>query len=251
MKKPIYKRIWFWIIFVIIFVAIGNLIINNKEIPAKPNTTDSVEAINSKDAVASVNGVEYKIISEQTRFYKSQYGDYKWEALVEIKNTGKTTISFGINNFDLENETGKIIETGSFWSSRDLLPGEKTVLGAIITIPDEYANTKIVFKPRWDIYVTDEKQARLEISDVEFRDREIVGRVTNPNNKDQPNIYIHVYLYGDDGKPIGFCKEAIRETIKSGETISFKISTLSNSGYFMVDGFTPDMVATYEIHAYY
>ena len=163
-KKPIFKRVWFWAIIVVVLLGI---VIGTSGGDSEPQKTG--ENGNSVSATTQKTGENGNSVSATTQKTEYQIGDIvelngasvvvnrvekssgdSWNApkngheyvIVEvtIKNIGSSTISYNPFDFKMQNSQGNITEQTWFSSDRnnDLSSGELAPGGSVTgTIPFE------------------------------------------------------------------------------------------------------------------
>lgn len=72
-KKPIYKRVWFWIVVVILIAAVGGSLGGNENKTAADKTSDSTEAKQSSENVSSDVASESADTEEENLSADEQY----------------------------------------------------------------------------------------------------------------------------------------------------------------------------------
>lgn len=149
-KKPIYKKVWFWAIIVIVLLGV---IVGTSGGDSEPQKTgensNSVSETTQKTEYRIGDVVELNGASVVVNRVEKSSGD-SWNApkngheyvIVEvtIKNTGSSTISYNPFDFKMQNSQGNITDQTWFSSDRnnDLSSGELAPGGSVTgTIPFE------------------------------------------------------------------------------------------------------------------
>ena len=189
--------------------------------------------------------MEYKIISTQEHVQSTSLDDLRWEGLYEIQNTGNVSIHFGLTRFDLTDTNGRILKTGTLFSFPDILkPGEKGCFWGSEYLDKAFADTKVVFKPRWNISISKYNRVDFDLSDIEIRSgtfgTTVFGKIANNTGEKQTWAEISVLLYSKNNELIGVWMTNIFEDMENGVEFGFEISSIGNRTLY--DKVTPDMV---------
>ena len=202
--------------------------------------------------------VGWKIISTQERLHIDWFGDTRWQSLIEIKNTGNVPLHLGTffdNRYDLEDENGMILATGSFRNIPMILhPGEVAVMFGVETLTDVSVDDTVTFIPHWSISESRHDRINFDISDVSIRNAQggginVTGRITNNTGSNQLEANVYAILYTEDGTLIGAWRTTVRN-LDDGASMGFELGQGADVIRTLIDNPTPDMVASYVIYAY-
>lgn len=183
---------------------------------------------------------------------QNSYDDsYRYDAIVQVKNTGTENIYLTGTTFDLETQDGKLIQSDDMISMcPDVIkPGETGYLynqyGTEIDPDADIENIKL--NPQYLVKTTSDTPAEYDVSDVSFKDDtyglKLVGRVTNNTEEDTSYIYINVVYYDQDKNVLGITGTSVTELL-AGRTVSFEVS-----GMDLPEGLEASDVAFYKIFA--
>lgn len=151
-KKPIYKRVWFWILIVIVVIviiaAIGGSGSDSKKssngTTAGAQTTTATKTTYAIGETAQLDGASVVVNkiekSSGDTYYKPKSG-YEFVIVeVTITNTGNSNITYNPYDFQMQNSQGNITDTTLYTTDRDsdLSTGELAPGGTITgTLPFE------------------------------------------------------------------------------------------------------------------
>lgn len=180
------------------------------------------------------DSISYEITNIQERFFENRPGDFRYEALVQVTNTGTVPIIFGTSRFDLIDENDGILTANNTFTvrTRVLHPGERGYLWANERVTGATSSTEARLIPRWDIDRSIHYRADLEISNVAVRDHPnrfidsliVLGNVTNNTNAEIDRVDITIILYTHDKTPIGIWHTTVRN-LPAGESFGFETSS--------------------------
>ena len=176
---------------------------------------------------------------------------YRYEAIVEVENTGNSNIYITGTSFDIEDANKHLIQSDNIISCcPDVIkPGEKGYLyNQFGTSLDGVTDIKgLQLVPQYVVKTTTQTPQEYEVSDISLKDDtfgvKAVGRVTNGTDKDQSYLYIQILYYDADQNILGISGTSITDFL-AGRTVSFEIS-----GMNLPDGLTVDQIADYKVIA--
>lgn len=184
---------------------------------------------------------------------KESYGNnFEYYAIVEIANHSDGSIYISDASFDLEDNTGHLIQTNDFEVSiyRTIIkPGEIGYLYNTYAIDikntTDYEN--LVLKPQFKAQSTHVVLTEYEVLDTSLSNGtfgiSVTGRIRNNTNKDDSYVYVRVVYYDEDGKALGISGSSVTG-LDAGKTVSFEISGISMNSDFSIND-----VANYEVLA--
>jgi hypothetical protein len=174
------------------------------------------------------------------------------QSIIEIKNTGTSSLYLSSGAYDLEDEDGNLIKSSSLVSVYpDVIdPGEKAYYYEETTIGelDDVMDLKIL--PRPDVKKAKIDHLRFALSDIALTDDQyggikIRGRVENTTDESHNLVYIVAILFDSNKIPIGRIFTIIMEDIPPGDKIGFEASSFS-----MPSDITTADVDSYEVFSY-
>ena len=200
-----------------------------------PNATPSTAQLVPTPQEGSIS---YEITNIQERFFENRLGDFRYEALIQVTNTGTIPMFFGTSRFDLIDENDRVLTANNTFTARPrvLHPGERGYLWASERVTGATFLTEAALVPRWDIDRSIHYRANLEISDVEVREHPnrfidsliVLGMVTNNTDAEIGRADIVVALYTHDGIPIGVWHTSVRD-LPAGESFGFETSSANTT----------------------
>ena len=161
------------------------------------------------------------------------YDSWRYEAIVEIENTGDTAVYLDGKSFDLESKDGHLIQTDSYVSTAPdvIRPGEKGYFHnqGGTTINDQSVDmNNLTFVPHYTIRKANKLPHDFRASDLSFTNgiygATVTGRVYNDTNEEQ-SIYIDVIFYDENDDCIGISGTNVYGMMPN-EYTSFEISGL-------------------------
>lgn len=182
--------------------------------------------------------MSYELISTRTVLYYNILDELTWVVMVEIENTGDVPIDLGRGNYDLRDDAGYVLGTGSMSTFPSVLnPGEKGAFWDRIVLGDVDPATNMNFEPRWDISESRHERTGVDLSNIEVRDGQfgvtVFGNVTNNTDDEQSWIIVSALIYGHDGSLLGvFMTNLMGEDIPVGTTVGFEVGNLYNRTLF-------------------
>ena len=174
------------------------------------------------------------------------------QLVIEITNTGNTSLALGNCNYDIEDESGKLLRSDyfSYGYPRIVLPGGKAYYygDTIVDAVDE--TIPITILPRLDVKSTSDVGIELAISDIDFSTDSsggynLLGRVENLSSNDCSSPCITIVFYNSDDIPIALQSTHLRELLTASEKIGFQMQGISLPG-----DIKPSDIAYYEIFGF-
>lgn len=219
---------------------------------------DNTEA-SENDSISEENDIEsekneksYEITYQKSRAWTNSIETMWIQTIIEITNTGDSSLFLDSGAYDLEDADGKLITSRTMVSvyPQIIEPGEKAYYYEETTLDDPVDVEELVVIPRPDIKKSKTENIKLTTSDVEIKNDEysgvkMIGRVENNTDEVQNMVYVSAILYDSDGNPIGQIFTILMEEINPGDKIGFEASAFS-----LPDDITAESVANYEIFAY-
>ena len=160
---------------------------------------------------------------------------YYYDAIVEVENTGSTNIYLTGLAFDIEDDSGHLVQSDSMISTcPDVIrAGEKGYLYNSSFLNDEADIHHIHLVPQYIVKTTAENQLDYEVSDVSFKDDTFglttTGRITNQTDEDDSYVYVEVIYYDKDQHVLGITGTSVTDLF-AGRTVSFEISSVGLHG---------------------
>jgi hypothetical protein len=235
--KPAYKKVWFWVVIVlaiIVFVSAmnsrgGTEPSGEGTSPAASDTTPTATSAPAANTQSDI--IDYTIISSEARVINNALRRTVWETLIEIKNTGDVPIYLGLTKFDLTDNEGNIVKTGSLSSFPDIIyPGESAAFYGNEELTDADTSIEVQFNPRWNITKSRYERVNFDISDVDIREGQfgttVYGRITNNTGQEQSWAVISALLYDENDTLIGAWMTNVMETMPEGMSLGFEISNV-------------------------
>lgn len=175
-----------------------------------------------------------------------------WEqTIIEITNTGSENLYLSAGAYDLEDESGALVASSTMASCFPdvIAPGEKGYMYEVTTL-DEAPEGELVAIPRESVKKASVDLIRYETTDVkisetDFGDIKILGRVENTSEESSSMVYIAVVLYDADGNPVAVEFTILSEELAPGDKIGFEFQSFS-----LPNSVTADTIADYAIYAY-
>lgn len=235
-------------------ISVNNIAAIEKDITEKNNNSSTVknetsdtndELYNQNESIKVDNKnkntqeAKYEILDTQFYTFVNNIGSGEYYFLMEIKNTGDCDIYLDECYVDLEDSTGKLLQTGDTMSNCPsvIKPGEVGYFynGVFSNLLDDNVNIKDVdsIVPHVEIVPATKECIEYPISDItiteEYGCAKIIGRVTNNTDDDDSGVYINVVFYNSEDKVIGITGTNVYD-IKAGETKGFDCSSMYMAG---------------------
>ena len=256
MRKPLYKRVWFWCLIIIaVFWAIGKRNeLKEKAATVSPEASTPVQiAPTGSPKQDKSETVSYEITDTVFEYKTVSAGSTEYKAIVEILNTGTVDLYLDDCSFDLEDDNGHLLQTEKFISAcPDVIrPGEKGYfyngIGALLIDNNVPLENGVNLKPVPSVEKARGTIVEYEVSDVSLRagmyGPTVTGRVLNNTDTDNSYFYIQVIYYGADGKVLAISGTSITD-FKAGSQTSFEITPIG-----VPLGLPFDKIADYKIVA--
>ena len=254
-KKPVYKRVWFWLI--IVFAALVLLVViagggkgdqGKAEEPAQTaSQTEQRTAVPA--ATEAAVKTDYEVGEGIVKLWTDSIGSTWVSAAVPVKNTGTTNLYLSSATIDLEKADGSLAASMSMVNAypQVLKPGE-TAWYYNDTTYDGNASDALTAVPHPQVEEAKVDCVRLNTSDITLSDDEytglkIIGRVENQTEAEQSLVYVTAALYDQNGACLGVAFTILTDPVKPGEKISFSMGSLASR-------ISASDVASYEVFAY-
>ena len=202
---------------------------------------------------AATKDLKYEIADCSFTTYASQYSGNRFEAIIGLKNTGKTAFYINTASFDIEDRAGHLLQTEKYPSQtlRVVLPNETVYIynqGSSALNDDISVDEDLNLVAQLRIEKAKEIPARYAISDTAinkggFGGFSITGRITNDTDEDVGIIYPRAILFDANHKVIGITGVNITD-LYANSTASFEIS-----GMLTQKNATYENIASFEIIA--
>jgi len=168
---------------------------------------------------------------------------------VPITNVGETNLYLGSISIDIEDASGKLIQTVSYISGYPeyIKPGETGYYYDETTCDFTETNVKVV--PNLQIKKGINDMIRYDVVDVSintdtYSGIKIIGRVQNNTNEKGTLVKVVANLFDKNGKLICNCYTYLDNNLEAGSKASFSTTP------FSFKDIKPEDVASYEIYAY-
>lgn len=205
-----------------------------------PEPTQEVE-----ETVGSIALGEAKV-----KTFKNSIGTVWVQVIASIENTGNCNVYLSNCKADLESSDGTLLDTITLEPYPQIIaPGETAYYYRETTLDiSEPENINADVRP--DAYEADVDQILFRVSDValsedDYRDIKVVGRVENETADDYSFVYVVVVLRDASGDPVGIIYTILDEDLPAGEKIGWKASE-----YVLPDDISMDIVESWDVYAY-
>ena len=213
---------------------------------SQEDTTDSGD---SGEKQAEVN---YEVGEGTAVTWTDSIGSHWVQIVVPVTNTGDENLYLESGTFDLEDESGSLLQTVDLVSvfPEVLKPGE-TACYCEETEADFDSDQKVKVIPHVEVKKATVDCIRLDVSETsissgDFEEGVLVkGRVENTTDKDQESVYVAAVLYDSEDKVVGSVFTILDNTLAPGEKIGFEATSLA-APYSL----TTDTVVHFEVYAY-
>ena len=207
-------------------------------------TSDSGKGSGSEDK----SSIKYEITDTGFQYYTNSIGIVEYFGFVELTNTGTCDIYLDDCTFDLEDNSGHLLQSDSFISNCPsvISPGEKGYfyngMGATNIDSGVSFDNGVKLVPQMKLKKANGKPAKYPVSDISVREGDygyikITGRVENTSGKDINYLYVTIIFQDKNGKVIGFDGTSITD-IGAGMKGSFDTTT-----YFANDNLKLENIA--------
>lgn len=245
-KKPIYKRVWFIILCILAAIVIIGAIAGGGG--DSKSTSDN----NTSDNKGTKSAVSWDVGEGTAVTWTDSIGT-KWvQLVVPVTNTGESNLYLESATFDLEDESGNLVQTIQMVSVfPDVIKPGETACYCEQTEFEGDSDLKLKVIPHVDVEEAHVDCIRLEVSETGIKNEEydggvrVTGRVKNTTEEDQDLVYVSAVLYDSDNNVIGSVFTILENTLASGETIGFEATSLTAP-----DDLNTNAVDHYEVFAY-
>ena len=164
-------------------------------------------------------------------YYTNSIGNVEYYGIVEITNTGKNDIYLSSCTFDIEDDSGHLLQSDDWISACNevISPGEKGYFynGLGSSQLDDGVDTSkgVNLVPTCSIKAATGRPHKYEVIDTDLKEGTwgyptITGRVVNDTNKDVSYMYVNFIFYDKDGKILGITGTSVTD-IPAGKKGSF------------------------------
>lgn len=222
-----------------------------KNAAAGEAAADSEEKQEEAARESAVEGAAWETGDGEVFVGEDSIGSAWVQVAVPVKNTGSENLYLGAGTIDLEDMDGHLVESLSLVSvyPQVLKPGETAWYFEEATL-DEMPSSDLKAVPHVDVKEASVDCIRYETSDVTISDNEfgevkITGRVENTTEEEGTMVEIAAFLYDADENFIGIIYTYLDGSLAAGDKMGFSASSFAN-----VKGLTAADVANYKIYAY-
>lgn len=224
-----------------------------KEIENETIDTESTKETIKESEIDPQDEMAYEITYQKARVYKNSIGTTWIQTIIEITNTGSSSLYLSSGSYDLEDESGNLIANRTMISAYPQIieSGEKGYYYEETTLDNDLGDTQeLTVIPRPDIEEASIAKIDFPITDFElsadnYGDIKMLGRVENTSSEAQGMVYIVAILYDANNEPIGQIFTILTDDLMSGDKIGFEASALS-----LPDNVALDSIAKYKTFAY-
>ena len=235
------KRMLWFVFAVLMLTGCTGSVTNQESATARtPEPTQEVE-----ETVGSITLGEAKV-----KTFKNSIGTVWGQVIASVQNTGNCTVYLSNCNADLESSDGTLLDTVMLEPYPQIIaPGETAYYYTETTLDiSEPENINADVRP--DAYEADVDQIMFQVSDValsedDYQDIKVVGRVENKTADDYSFVYVVVVLRDANGEPVGIIYTILDEDLPAGEKIGWKASE-----YALPDDISMDIVESWDVYAY-
>ncbi len=196
------------------------------------NESESKESVNEESA----KGLQYEITDSRFEYYENSIGDIEYYGIVEVTNTGDCNMYMDKCTFDLEDNTGHLLQSDSSILScpQVVAPGEKGYfyngLGSSRIDKSVSLDNGVKLAPQLTISKAKEMPHRYPTSDVSISKDDmwgikITGRVENDTTEKADLLYVRILCYDKDGKVILIVGTTMMD-VAAGNKASFDTKTV-------------------------
>jgi|GEM_PF-4593958 len=248
-KKPIYKRVWFWLLIV------GALLIGVSSAGTKQQSVTGSGTSGTTDSGGSSSKEEenlYEITNIHTSVTFNSYdNNYYYDGIVEIVNISDENIEITSEKFDVVNSEGVSVSHDSFSLAtcpEIIAPGEKgyiyTMFSQALTDVSEEESQNLDLNYSFNVSTVSRESHRYPVTDINVSPETYgdgatcTGTIENDTDKDDDYIYVNVIYYDSDNKPICVAGTSITD-LSAGKKAKFEISgILTNVEYSEIASYT-------------
>ena len=227
-------------------------VVQTTQISQRTANTQNVQARGNAPSGANTERRQFDNYAITYEYFSvfEEYGNTKYQAIIEIENTSSGNLYLGNATFDIYDLSGKIVASETLISSDPdvIAPGEKgyfysnggylddVPMGQYTMIPTIKVKKSTLQAKRYPVANTSIKESR-------YGNVNIVGTVTNDTAKDESLLWLAFVLYDQSGYPIGVYGTNLLD-FDAGKTIGFE-----GNGTFLPDYVTFNRVSSYEVIA--
>ena len=180
--------------------------------------------------------IRYEITDTSFNYYTNSIGNVEFYGIVEITNTGNTSIYLDDRSFDLEDNDGHLLQSESAFVSScpDIIaPGEKGYIyngmGANLLDKDVSTDNGLKLVPHYKVEKAKGDIIEYDVTDTAIRKGDyggakVTGRVTNNSGKNDSLFYINVLFKDASGKVLTIAGTNILD-FTAGSTTSFEVNS--------------------------
>ena len=212
----------------------------------------SNESSGGTESNAPQGEAEYEITYNEARLFENSIGTVWLQGIVEVTNTGSCDLYLDDGKFDLEDESGSLLDTIDYIEvcPQVISPGEKAYYYTNSIMDSIKATDTIKIAPKVDAQESTVAKILLPSSDEklkadDYSDLEMTGRIENTTSETLSFVSLGVVLFDKDDHPIAVLDSSITDDIKPGEKASFKAYQ-----YGLPEDVTVDSVARFEVFAF-
>ena len=176
-------------------------------------TTKNTTTTKQNTTTAKQEVVRYDITDQIFELYKRNDADnsFCYKGIVEITNTGDTNLFIGDCKFNIEDDSGHLIDVDNlvFKTACVIAPGEKSYLYNSGPMPKDNVDFSngANLSAECKIYKTNKAIVDYEISDTDLKEDNntnlvVTGRLTNNSEEVENFVLIHALLYDENDKVI-------------------------------------------------
>lgn len=204
------------------------------------SAAENQQAAEVKEETTTVaeDEIKYEVTHTTFTHHTNSINREEYTGIIEITNTGNTYLYLGSCKFDLEDDSGHLLQSDDYITSAPsvIAPGEKGYFFETHSIDDGVSlDNGINLVPVFTIEIAKKGSAAIvdyPVSDLDLRDDKygglkVTGRITNDTSEETSsiNILICVVFFDSNGEilDVGF---TYPDAIGPGATTSFEISTM-------------------------
>ena len=202
--------------------------------------------------------IKYEISDTGFEYFKNSIGINDYYGYFEIKNTGTCDIYLEDCSFDLEDNSGHLLQSDKMISSCPsvISPGEKgyfyNSIGSTYIDDGVSLENGLKLVPQMKLKKATGKPKSYPVSDVSVRngnynDIKITGRVENTSSEELSYIYVRIIFYDAKGKVIGFAGTSLTG-VGAGLKSSFEASTMFGNDQIKVEDIANTTVIAEEMY---
>lgn len=188
---------------------------------------DKASADDVSDVTENKGEMNYEITDTHFDHHKNIIDDEVYFGYVEITNTGSTNIYLEEATFDLEDDSGHLLQSDNGYGCPAVVaPGEKGYFYASDKF-DSGVDLKngVNLVPTVKIKEAVGELIVYEVTDTDLtKDKtgpRITGRIVNNTDATASGILLHVYMYDKNGKIIAMYSTSFYDELEAGGKMSF------------------------------